>query len=165
MNNPRAFAFEPIAASMVGRCVALSGRLGMLLVATYVAPSSVEGVGVFADEDIAAGSVIWRFDPLFDRLLSVSEIAALDRIQQDHVTRYGYGYPMDRTLTVLESDNGRFMNHSDRPNTVFSDPHFGYALKDIAAGAEILCDYNEFDPDFTMLPGKLFVKGAVLEQV
>lgn len=137
----------------------------MLLVATYVAPSSVEGVGVFADADIVAGSLIWRFDPLFDRLLSVSEIAALDRIQQDHVARYGYGYPVDRRLTVLETDNGRFMNHSEAPNTVFSDAHFGYARDDIPTGTELLCDYNEFDPGFTMLPGKRFVEGRVLEGV
>ena len=136
----------------------------MLLVSTYVAPSSIEGVGVFAEQDIPAGTCIWRFDPIFDRLLSLTEINGLDRVQQDLVARYGYGYPMDRALTVLESDNGRFMNHSDRPNTVFSDPHFGYAIADIPAGAEILCDYNEFDPGFVMLPGKMFVDGRVLEE-
>ena len=137
----------------------------MLLVSTYVAPSAIEGVGVFAQDDVASGTLLWRFDSIFDRLLTFVEIAGLDRVQQELVARYGYGYPMDRTLTVLESDNGRFMNHSDRPNTVFSDPHFGYAITDIPAGTEILCDYNEFDPGFTMLPGKLFVEGRTLESV
>ena len=32
----------------------------MMLVPTYVAPSRIEGVGVFAADDIAAGSLIWR---------------------------------------------------------------------------------------------------------
>ena len=41
----------------------------MMLVQTYVAPSEVEGVGVFAAKKIEKGDLIWRYDPSFDRLV------------------------------------------------------------------------------------------------
>ena len=45
----------------------------MLLVKTYVAPSAVHGLGLFAAEPIARGACIWRFDPRIDRLYGASE--------------------------------------------------------------------------------------------
>lgn len=135
----------------------------MLLIPTYVAPSPIEGVGVFAAAHIPAGARIWRFDPLFDRLMTIDDIAALDAVQADYVERYGYSFPADRNLIVLESDNGRFMNHSACPNTDFKSPTAGYTLVDIAEGTELLCDYGEFDPGFTILPGKVFVESAELQ--
>lgn len=135
----------------------------MLLVPTYVAPSPIEGVGVFAATDIPAGTRIWRFDPLFDRLMTADDIAALDDVQADYVERYGYSFPADRSLTVLESDNGRFMNHSEMPNTDFKSANAGFTLVDIPQGTELLCDYGEFDPSFMMLPGKVFVSAKELQ--
>lgn len=97
----------------------------MLLIPAYVAPSPIEGVGLFAGEDIPAGTTIWRFDPLFDRLFSPDEVAALDPVQQAYVERYGYSHQENRQMTVLEADNGRFMNHSEMPNTDFKSAAFG----------------------------------------
>ncbi len=45
----------------------------MLLINNYVGKSEIEGVGVFAAEPIAQGTVIWRFDDDFDRLIPVEE--------------------------------------------------------------------------------------------
>jgi SET domain-containing protein len=36
------------------------------------------------------------------------------------------------------------MNHSFKPNTDFSFPDSGIAIRDIAVGEEITCDYREF---------------------
>ena len=129
----------------------------MMLIPTYVAPSRIEGVGVFAAEDIPAGSMIWRLDPRLDRLLSEQEIALLPPVHQAFVERYGYPSPHDRSLTIVELDNGRFMNHSTTPNTRFSDPDEGFTRIPIPAHQELTCDYSEFDPSFRMLPGRIFV--------
>lgn len=129
----------------------------MMLIPTYVAPSRIEGVGVFAAEDIPAGSIIWRLEPTLDRLLSKAQIAALPEVHQAFVERYGYPYPHDPSLTIVELDNGRFMNHSTAPNTRFSDPDIGLTRVAIAAHEELTCDYAEFDPSFEILPGRLFV--------
>lgn len=129
----------------------------MLLIPVYVAPSAIEGVGIFAAEDVAAEALIWRLDPDFDRLLSREQLATLSPLHQEFAERYGYPYPHDPSKLIIELDNGRFMNHSTAPNTCFSDPDAGYATAFIAAHAEITCDYSEFDPSFEILPGRKFV--------
>lgn len=132
----------------------------MLLIPTYVAPSTIEGVGIFAAEDIPAGTLIWRLDESLDRLLSTDQIAALDPVYRGFVERYGYPYPHNPGLTVVELDNGRFMNHSALPNTRFTDPDAGFSRTAITAHQELTCNYAEFDPSFEMLPGRLFVAGS-----
>ncbi len=129
----------------------------MMLIPTYVAPSQIEGVGIFAAEDVPAGALIWRLDPDFDRLLTSATIATLSPVHRAFIERYAYPYPHDPDRLIVELDNGRFMNHSDAPNTIFSDPDAGYALVDIAAGEELTCNYAEFDPGFEILPGRSFV--------
>jgi uncharacterized protein len=129
----------------------------MMLIPTYVAPSRIEGVGVFAAENIPAGALIWRLDPRLDRLLSREDIEALSQVHQAFVERYGYPYPYDSSITIVELDNGRFMNHSIAPNTRFSDPDAGFTTAAITAHEELTCNYAEFDPSFQILPGRQFV--------
>ena len=124
----------------------------MLLIETYVGPSEIEGVGVFAAEPIRAGELIYRFAPEFDRLIARAELASMPESLRRFIDRYSYRHPADPALLVLDADNGRHMNHSAAPNTDFRDAIHGYAIRDIAAGEEITCDYSEFEPDFTMLP-------------
>ena len=130
----------------------------MMLIPTYVAPSAIEGVGIFAAEKIPAGTRIWELEPAFDRLIRRGDVAGLPPVIQAFVERYSYPYPHDPERLIVELDNGRFMNHSDAPNTVFSDPDAGYTLCDIDAGEELTCNYGEFDPGFEILPGRRFVE-------
>lgn len=120
----------------------------MMLVRTYLANSSIEGVGIFASEPIKAGELIWRLEPKFDVFFRESEIENLPAHMQDFVARYGYPHLTIPGVVVLELDNGRFMNHSEQPNTDFTRFDAGYAIRDIAAGEEITCNYYEFDPSF-----------------
>ncbi|MGY6627925.1 MAG: SET domain-containing protein [Oceanicaulis sp.] len=124
----------------------------MLLIDTYVGPSAIEGVGVFAAEFVRAGQPIYRFEPGFDRLISPSDLASMPEPIRRFVDRYTYPHPADPGLLVLDADNGRHMNHSNEPNTNFADAVFGYAIRDIAAGEEITCNYAEFEPAFVILP-------------
>jgi len=136
----------------------------MLLIPNYVGPSSIEGVGIFAAAPIAKGTVIWTLDESFDRVLSAADIAALGEEQRRFVERYGYPHTQRPELTIVEVDNGRFMNHSDDPNTEFTDPVIGWAIRDIAEGEEITCNYAEFDPGFEMLPGRQFIPAGLTAQ-
>lgn len=128
----------------------------MLLFETYVAPSEIEGVGVFAAKTIPAGAAIWRLDDSIDRLIPKSEVPGLPEVTQAFIERYAYPLPTDPSILVLEVDNGRFMNHAAKPNTNFKDPAIGIAIVEIPADTEITADYSEFDPGFEMLPGRLF---------
>ena len=51
------------------------GYSKMMIVPTYVGPSEIEGVGVFAAEPIPAGTAIWTLDERFDHLFKdVTEV-------------------------------------------------------------------------------------------
>ena len=129
----------------------------MMIVYTFVGPSEIEGVGIFAAQPIRAGQPIWTLDERFDLKLTSADIEALPPIMQDYVDRYGYPHMTEPGLTVVEFDHGKFMNHSATPNTDFRDPVTGYAIRDIAAGEELTTDYAEFDPSFVMQPGRQFI--------
>jgi SET domain-containing protein len=123
----------------------------MLLIDTFVGPSPIEGVGVFAAEPIKAGQIIYRFEPGFDRLIRQDELALLPDPIKRFIDRYTYPHPAEAGVVVLDADNGRHMNHSESPNTDFRDAVIGRAIRDIAPGEEITCNYAEFEPGFTML--------------
>lgn len=128
----------------------------MMIVPTYVGPSEIEGIGVFAAEAIKAGTAIWQFDGRFDHLFDSSDIEKMEPLQQQFVRRYGYPHLGREGITVLEFDNGRFMNHAEVPNTDFTDANVGWATRDIAAGEELTCNYGEFEPAFEIEPGRIF---------
>ncbi|MGZ5862900.1 MAG: SET domain-containing protein [Methyloceanibacter sp.] len=119
----------------------------MLLISTYVAPSSIEGIGVFAAEPVARGGLMWSLNPKFDVFVRPDEIEGLPHMQ-DFIARYSYPHLEMPGVVIVDSDNGRFMNHSLTPNTDFRIFDKGYALVDIAVGDELTCNYHEFDPGF-----------------
>lgn len=124
----------------------------MLLIRNFVAPSAVEGLGVFAAESIAKGALVWRFEPTFDRLIPAGEYEASPLFLKEQLDRYAYPCPGRPGLILYEVDNGRFMNHSDTPNTDFSDFAGAVALRDIAAGEELTCNYSDFFAGYELLP-------------
>lgn len=127
----------------------------MLTVITYIAPSAIEGVGVFAAEPIAKGQVVSRFDPAFDRLIPRDDYENAPPFLKTLLDRYAFPHPENLDLIIYEVDNSRFMNHSVAPNTDFSNFAAGVALRDIAAGEELTCDYNSFFAQYELLPPEL----------
>ena len=123
----------------------------MLLVKTYLAPSPVHGIGLYAGEPIAKGTVIWRFDERIDRRLTKAEREALAEPARSFVATYSYPEMPGSDTHVLDGDHARFMNHSDRPNADCPTPKSWrdactIAARDIGEGEELLCDYRQFDP-------------------
>lgn len=117
----------------------------MMLVPCYLAASEIEGLGVFSRETIKRGQLIWRFDPRIDRMISLDSFTNADERLSEFLKRYTYIPPYDTNVCILDGDEGRYMNHSETPNTDFSGIDAGYALEDIPAGMELTCDYREFD--------------------
>jgi SET domain-containing protein len=116
----------------------------MMTVRSYLGPSAIEGLGVFCRDPIAKGQVIWRHDPLLDLRVPLARLADYPENVRAFIERYAYADLRDPAMLVLESDEGKFMNHSSRPNTDFRGRDEGFALVDIPAGTEITCDYGEF---------------------
>jgi len=120
----------------------------MMLVRSYIAPSEIQGLGGCGIKLNQSGSHIWVLNPKLDVFLHRGEIAMLPAHMQDYVARYSYPHLEIDGVRIVDCDDGKFMNHTERPNTDFRVFDKGYAIVDIAAGEEITCNYFEFDPDF-----------------
>lgn len=121
----------------------------MLLVKTYIAPSKIHGIGLFADENIKENTVTWKFDPAIDILLSEKEIAKLPNITQEFIKEFGSLSKLSNKY-ILSADNARFTNHSSHPNLeskiVTGEPEaIALANRDIKKGEELTIDYRGFD--------------------
>lgn len=116
----------------------------MMTIRCYLAPSSIEGLGVFAAEPLRQGSVAWRYDPRFDLTFPKDILFTQPPHVQEFLERYTYVHHENLDLLVLDGDEGRFMNHAEQPNLDFSGPLVGVAVRDIAAYEELTCDYTQF---------------------
>jgi uncharacterized protein len=125
-------AFEAVVADLQG---------GMLLVPTYVAPSSIQGLGLFAAEAISAGEALWRFEPEIDVVIPFERVERLPAAFRAFLDRYAYTSHDIPGGVVVSCDHAKFMNHSEDPNTEIR-PFVTVARRPIAKGEEITCDYR-----------------------
>jgi len=116
----------------------------MLLVKTYLARSTIHGLGVFAGEYIRKGTKVWRFVDGFDRAYSPKAFARLPKAARDYIKHHGYRVDGEILLTV---DHDHHINHSEDPNTYWRNGYI-VARRSIRKGQEITNDYYDFDPDF-----------------
>jgi SET domain-containing protein len=123
----------------------------MLLVKTRIGPSDIHGIGLFADEFISKGTVVWNFKSGFDLEMNKEEVDMLSPAAREQTLKYAYLSKTKGTY-ILCSDDARFFNHSDDPNTTSIDSPDGsdnrdIANRDIQKGDEITADYAAFDAD------------------
>lgn len=121
-----------------------------MLVPTRVAPSSIHGLGLFTAEPLAKGTPLWRFEEEFDRAFTPVQFDALPCSAQEHLRWFAY-FDDVRRAWILSGDHSCFMNHSAEPNTGAPPnaalPITTVALRDIADGEELTCDYFAFDSE------------------
>lgn len=118
----------------------------MLCVKTTIKPSDISGIGLFADEFIPKKTVVWKFEPSIDLLLSEGEILKLSKPSQKQFYNYAF---LDNAhgKYMLCGDDGRFFNHSDMPNCDDRHPDVTYAIRDIQPGEELSVNYKVFYGD------------------
>lgn len=120
----------------------------MLFVRTYVAPSAIHGLGLFAKESIPKGTKIWEFVPGIDVKIPKDKMLGLPAVLREYLEFYTYQNKVTQDF-VLCSDSDRFINHSNTPNT--ENVNFGseegitVALKNINADEELTTNYRQFD--------------------
>ena len=115
----------------------------MLRVPTFVAPSPIAGVGLFAATDLPAGTIVWEYTEGVDWRITPQEFAGFPEPYRSRL--HHYVYEDDSGVFVLCGDNAKFMNHADRPNC--DDPEGEYTVTNrlVHAGEELTCDYRTFD--------------------
>lgn len=113
----------------------------MLCVKTVLKQSLIHGIGLFADEDIPKGTIVWKFNDLIDLVLSEEQIDSLEEASKSQILNYSF-----KTVNgyyVLVGDDNRFINYSKDPNIIDIDDieSPSIAIRDIKKGEELTCDY------------------------
>ena len=115
----------------------------MLRVDAKVKKSPIHSKGLFADQDIKEGTVVWEFDPDTDLHIPAKFLQGLEKKVLDYVDFFG---SREGNHVFLDGDDARYMNHSREPNVKTGPGRDSmYAVRDIKKGEELLCDYREFD--------------------
>lgn len=119
----------------------------MLRVKTYLDKSRINGIGVFAGEDIPRGKTVWEFNPLVDFVYSIEEwtrlLNSISSESSQHILKYSYKSNGKYYLCV---DSAQFMNHEDHQYNIANNPQNDtmYARRFINKDEELLCNYFEF---------------------
>jgi hypothetical protein len=101
------------------------------------------GHGVFARAPIPAGTVIGVWCDACQIVGSQEELAR--RIGEDRARLIEHTYVTPEGKLVLDCSIGRYMNHCCDPHVLEVEDAFDIAVRDIAPGEEVCCDYRQFD--------------------
>jgi SET domain-containing protein len=111
--------------------------------ALVVRPSRIHSAGVFTNAPVRKGTRIVEYD---GPRISKEEA---DRLYDGAPRTYLYGIG-DGEIIIDGEGLGAFLNHSCDPNCEIDEVRkrvWIFALRDIAAGEELLWDYNLYDDD------------------
>lgn len=130
----------------------------MLVVKTVVKQSTIAGVGLFADQDIKRGDIVWQYTPESCATFTQEQFQVFinsfqkteSQIIQYYLTYTYYQSFMNSLIFCL--DNGRFVNHSGEPNLATPSYlpremawQYSVALRDVEKGEELTENYNTYD--------------------
>jgi SET domain-containing protein len=115
----------------------------MLMVHASAGRSRIHGKGLIARELIPAGALVWVLRPGFDVELTKQQFEELAPQSREQVARFIYTDVVTGNY-ILCSDDAKYMNHSDTPNTR-TEGRQTVATSQIEPGQEITCNYYEFD--------------------
>ena len=110
-------------------------------------PSTISGagVGVFAVTAISKGTNLMElFAPDDFRRLTWAEFAALDapsEVKENFATRYETECFVPRDFNRISV--GWYLNDSEEPNLAHDESYNYFAVRDIAAGEELLIRYDD----------------------
>ena len=120
----------------------------MLLASVHLGPSTIHGTGCFTSEPIKKGQLVWVLDERLDVIVPFADLCTFPQPYQEFLLMYGYqAEHRGQKVIILCSDHAKHMNHADDPNVGEDADHNNVALRDIAAGEELTCNYYQFDLD------------------
>jgi len=123
----------------------------MLLIKTFLKEVPGKGVGLFTHEDLGAEQVWWEWDHELDLVIKSKQYAELEEVKRIFVKKYGV--KSEDGDYWLYTDNAKFCNHADDPNSVGFEEKSGVdtkikTVKNIRKGEELTLDYRKFIFDF-----------------
>ena len=103
--------------------------------------SRINGIGLFANDDIKRGEIIWSLDDTVIQF-TLDDIKNIPEKLQEFILRYVGSYG---EILTLDTDQSIFLNHSCTPNVgLAKDGITEIAIKDIKMGDELTINYLDF---------------------
>ena len=79
--------------------------------------SSIDGKGVFAQQNIAKGTIVWQLDPRHDHAITQAEFDAKDPVEKVYLHRVAYLSPWSNLRVYPpKGDPAEYTNHSHEKN-------------------------------------------------
>lgn len=118
----------------------------MIMIKNKLSPSPIDGLGVFSEQFIPAGTIVWQWHEGIDRKIPLELIDKLPEIPREYMKKYGW---IENDYFIICIDNEQFINHSDNPNCIFTDDgNTALAARDIHIGEELTQNYKLYDANF-----------------
>jgi hypothetical protein len=128
----------------------------MFFVKIKTQKSEIDGTGLFADQDIKKGDIIWKLDHnKINSTLKFIDKSILSTLEEEKQTNQILEvliyciYKDGKFIYYL--DENKYINHSLEPNAFMDKDLTVVAIKDIKAGEEITENYNSYEKDDFLL--------------
>jgi SET domain-containing protein len=119
----------------------------MIHIAYKLKSSDLHGVGLFADEDIKKGQLVYTASPLLDLNITQEQFDRLDQKEKDEVLWWGF-FDQPSKMWHVDFDVSKFINHSSDATVTQDENHdeaYLIAVRDIKSGEELTQNYLEFE--------------------
>jgi SET domain-containing protein len=119
----------------------------MIHIAYKLKSSDLHGVGLFADEDIKQGQLIYTASPLLDLNITQEQFDNLNQKEKDEILWWGF-FDRPSQMWHVDFDVSKFINHSGNATVTQDDSHeeaYLVATRDIQPGEELTQNYLEFE--------------------
>ena len=119
----------------------------MIHIAYKLKSSGLHGVGLFADEDIKKGQLVYTASPLLDLNITQEQFDRLDQKEKDEVLWWGF-FDQPSKMWHVDFDVSKFINHSSDATVTQDENHdeaYLIAVRDIKSGEELTQNYLEFE--------------------
>lgn len=118
----------------------------MIIVKTKLDKSLISGIGLFADQDILKGDLIWKMTSISVLKISPARYEELSQIEKEFIIEKDYYWLDEDGNYSIPIDDSRFVNHSNNPNIIEPDENFCVASRDIKQNEELTIDYKTLIP-------------------
>ena len=111
--------------------------------------SVLHGIGLFADEDIKKGTLIYTASPLLDLNISEEQFSKLNENEKQEILWWGF-FDKPSKKWHVDFDVSKFINHSFNANVTQDASHFEAYLTaslNIKKGDELTQNYLEFESE------------------
>lgn len=119
----------------------------MIHISYRLRTSDLHGIGLFADEDIKQGQLVYTASPILDLNITQEQFDNLEQKEKDEVLWWGF-FDQPSQRWHVDFDVSKFINHSYTPTTSqdggYDEAHL-IANRDIKVGEELTQNYLEFE--------------------